>query len=164
MNISIIIMVVILTLMSLFISRGFQRSGSIRHSKIGLSMAATIAPGTTPRIVLNPLPKLYIYDHCPFCVRVRLALGIKNVKHELVFMANDDVSTPTALVGKKIAPIFEVQQKTIVMPESLDIIKRIDYDPDFGQIRVFRPMSDRADLKDWQKKYTDMTRLLQRPR
>jgi glutaredoxin 2 len=37
---------------------------------------------------------------------VRLALGVKNVKHLLHFLANDDAHTPTELVGKKIAPIF----------------------------------------------------------
>lgn len=59
-----------------------------------------------PRIVRDELPVVYVYDHCPFCVRVRLALGIKNVKHNIHFMANDDIPTPTKLVGKKIAPIF----------------------------------------------------------
>ena len=57
-------------------------------------------------IIRQELPTLYVYDHCPFCVRVRLALGVKNVKHLLHFLANDDVATPTGLVGKKIAPIF----------------------------------------------------------
>lgn len=55
---------------------------------------------------MDDLPTVYLYDHCPFCVRVRLALGIKNIKHKLYFMANDDVQTPVSLVGKKIAPIF----------------------------------------------------------
>jgi hypothetical protein len=59
-----------------------------------------------PRIVRDELPIVYVYDHCPFCVRVRLALGIKNIKHTVHFLANDDVKTPTKLVGKKIAPIF----------------------------------------------------------
>ena len=58
------------------------------------------------RIIMEKLPTVYVYDHCPFCVRVRVALGLKNVKHIVNFMANDDVPTPTALVGKKIAPIF----------------------------------------------------------
>ena len=48
------------------------------------------------------LPKLYVYDHCPFCVRVRLALGLVGLKHQLVFMGNDDIKTPTKLVGKKV--------------------------------------------------------------
>jgi len=59
-----------------------------------------------PRVIRDELPTVYIYDHCPFCVRVRVALGIKNIKHNLYFMANDDIPTPTKLVGKKIAPIF----------------------------------------------------------
>ena len=57
------------------------------------------------------IPSLYNYDHCPFCVRVRLALGFKNIKHNLVFMANDDVHTPTSMVGKKIAPIMVSGQR-----------------------------------------------------
>jgi glutaredoxin 2 len=64
---------------------------------------------------MDDLPILYVYDHCPFCVRVRLALGIKNVKHTVHFLANDDVPTPTKLVGKKVAPIFVSTKK---MPSS----------------------------------------------
>jgi len=33
-------------------------------------------------------------------------MGVKNVKHLIHFLANDDIASPTALVGKKIAPIF----------------------------------------------------------
>ena len=57
-------------------------------------------------MVREQLPIVYVYDHCPFCVRVRLAMGVKNVKHLIHFLANDDIDTPTSLVGKKIAPIF----------------------------------------------------------
>lgn len=77
-------------------------------TSLSLSSASTDAAKFTkgPRIVRDELPIVYVYDHCPFCVRVRLALGIKNVKHNVYFMANDDIPTPTKLVGKKIAPIF----------------------------------------------------------
>ena len=57
-------------------------------------------------VVRADLPIVYVYDHCPFCVRVRLAMGVNNVKHLIHFLANDDIATPTSLVGKKIAPIF----------------------------------------------------------
>lgn len=80
-----------------------------RRSMTSLELSTAVSPDsyTKPeRVVMDDLPTVYVYDHCPFCVRVRLALGIKNVKHKLNFMANDDVSTPTSLVGKKIAPIF----------------------------------------------------------
>ncbi len=81
---------------------------AMQYSKVALS-ATTIEASPFvqgPRIVREELPVVYAYDHCPFCVRVRLALGIKNVKHNVVFLQNDDIPTPTKLIGKKIAPIF----------------------------------------------------------
>lgn len=80
-----------------------QRSLTSLQLSTAVSPDAYVKPG---RIVMDDLPTLYVYDHCPFCVRVRLAFGIKNIKHQLYFMANDDIPTPTSLVGKKIAPIF----------------------------------------------------------
>ena len=46
--------------------------------------------------------KLYVYDHCPFCVRARMIFGLKNLPVELVVLANDDEATPIGLVGKKV--------------------------------------------------------------
>lgn len=46
--------------------------------------------------------KLYVYDHCPFCVRARMIFGLKNLPVELVVLANDDEATPIALVGKRL--------------------------------------------------------------
>jgi hypothetical protein len=84
------------------------------HAPTATSTATTLYASTTeaspfvqgPRIIREELPIVYVYDHCPFCVRVRLALGIKNVKHNVYFLQNDDITTPTKLIGKKIAPIF----------------------------------------------------------
>jgi len=119
-----------------------------------------------PRVVLDQLPKVYVYDHCPFCVRVRLALGLKNVKHEVIFLANDDIKTPTDLVGKKVAPIFGLPQDNLVMPESMDIISLVDKDPRFGTPGYFKDFSDRTDLKAWQKqlKKSGISGHMQRPR
>jgi len=117
-----------------------------------------------PRIVRDQLPIIHVYDHCPFCVRVRLALGLKNVKHLVNFMANDDVSFPTSLVGKKIAPIFEIPEDKFVMMESLDIIAKIDSDERFGPTGQIRPATGRKDIKAWQKSVQTLLRTLQRPR
>lgn len=87
---------------------------------------------------------------------------MKNVKHKVVFLANDDVATPTALVGKKVVPIWD--DAGTVMGESLDIIAKIDADPRFGPVGMFKPASDRKDIKDWQKSVADNNRVLQRPR
>ena len=48
-------------------------------------------------------------------------------------MANDDIATPTALVGKKVAPIFQMVTDNMSMGESLDIIAKVDSDPRFGE-------------------------------
>jgi len=117
-----------------------------------------------PRVIASPLPRLYVYDHCPFCVRVRLAFGLKNIKHDIFFLANDDVVTPTGLVGKKIAPILELRDKNFAMPESLDIIAKIDGDIAYGPVNLFKPMSGRLDIKNWQSAIADTNRSLQRPR
>jgi glutaredoxin 2 len=95
-------------------------------------------------------------------VRVRLAFGLKNLKHNVNFLANDDVATPTALVGKKISPIF--QDGALVMGESLDIIKLVDADPKYGPVGMFKPGSGRKDIKAWEKKHQSLMREVQRPR
>lgn len=119
------------------------------------------------RVVLKPLPRVYVYGHCPFCVRVRVAFGLKNIKHECYFMANDDVDTPTALVGKKIAPIYErrvTDGEDTVMGESMDIVKLVDADETFGPTNFFKPMSTRTDIQAWQKKVKPTSGMLTRPR
>ena len=89
-------------------------------------------------------------------MRVRVAAGVLGIKHNLVFMANDDIPTPTALIGKKIAPIWVDEDGP--MMESLDIIEKIDTG------KVLKPASGRTDLKAWQKSVQTLLRKLQRPR
>jgi len=69
--------------------------------------------------------KLYIYDHCPFCVKARMIFGLKNLPVELIVMLNDDEDTPKKLVGQKMAPILQKDDGS-AMPESLDIVRFID--------------------------------------
>ncbi len=69
--------------------------------------------------------KLYIYDHCPFCVKARMIFGLKNLPVELIVMLNDDEATPKKLVGQKMAPILQKDDGS-AMPESLDIVHLID--------------------------------------
>ena len=73
-------------------------------------------------------------------MRVRHALGLKNIKYNLVWLLNDDISTPTALIGKKMVPIFQPEGPAgPSMGESLDIIKLIDSDEKFGNPGLFKP-------------------------
>jgi glutaredoxin 2 len=43
-------------------------------------------------------------------------VGLKNIKHEVVFMANDEGIT-TKLVGKKVAPVLQMVADDVIMPE-----------------------------------------------
>jgi len=69
--------------------------------------------------------KLYIYEHCPFCVKARMIFGLKNVPVELVVMRNDDEETPKKLIGQKMAPILQKQDGS-AMPESMEIVHYVD--------------------------------------
>lgn len=69
--------------------------------------------------------KLYIYDHCPFCTRARMAFALKNVPVTLSIMMEGDAETPVRLVGKKVVPILEKEDGSH-MTESLDIVRYVD--------------------------------------
>lgn len=69
--------------------------------------------------------KLYIYDHCPFCVKARMIFGLKNIPVELNVLMNDDVDTPTRMIGQKMAPILQ-KDDSRYMPESMDIVHYVD--------------------------------------
>ncbi len=91
--------------------------------------------------------KLYVYDHCPFCVRARMIFGLKNLAFEKITLLNDDEATPVGLVGKKVVPIL-IKENGEAMPESLDIVKYVD--ETYGE----KQLSDnvRSEINDWIKK------------
>lgn len=68
---------------------------------------------------------LYVYDHCPFCVRARMIFGLKNLDFDLKFLSNEDEETPIKMIGQKMVPILEKEDGSF-MPESMDIVKYID--------------------------------------
>uniref|UniRef100_A0A7S0C2L2 GST N-terminal domain-containing protein n=1 Tax=Proboscia inermis TaxID=420281 RepID=A0A7S0C2L2_9STRA len=147
-------------------SNAFSPAKSFVTKNTQLFMSSTEAApfNQGPKIIRDDLPILYVYDHCPFCVRVRLALGVKNIKHICHFLANDDIPTPTKLIGKKIAPIFAIPEDDFIMGESLDIIEKVDSDERFGSTGQILPASGRKDFKEWQKSVQTLLRKLQRPR
>ncbi len=72
---------------------------------------------------MNPQmkPRLYYYEHCPFCVRVLTLAGLANIDLQKEILLNDDEKTPIAMTGVKSLPILEYAPKQY-MGESLDII------------------------------------------
>ncbi|MDR0806754.1 MAG: glutaredoxin 2 [Enterobacteriaceae bacterium] len=69
--------------------------------------------------------KLYVYDHCPFCVKARMIFGIKNIPFELHILLNDDEETPIKMIGQKMTPILQKDDGSY-MPESMDIVHYVD--------------------------------------
>jgi glutaredoxin 2 len=69
--------------------------------------------------------KLFIYDHCPFCVKARMIFGLKNLPVRLVTLLNDDEATPVSMIGKKMAPILQKEDGSY-LPESMDIVHYVD--------------------------------------
>jgi glutaredoxin 2 len=67
---------------------------------------------------------LYHYVHCPFCVRVRMALNYLNISYQSQVLNYDDEETPIKLTGKKMLPALSYNGTT--MNESLDIIAFLD--------------------------------------
>ncbi|TNH03781.1 glutaredoxin 2 [Testudinibacter sp. TR-2022] len=69
--------------------------------------------------------KLFIYQHCPFCVKAAMIFGLKNIAVEKVVLLEDDIATPTQMVGRKVVPILQKADGSF-MPESMDIVRYID--------------------------------------
>lgn len=69
--------------------------------------------------------KLYIYDHCPFCCRARMAAGLKGIPVDLEIIMEGDTETPIRLMGKRGVPILQKGDGTH-MAESIDIVDYLD--------------------------------------
>ena len=68
--------------------------------------------------------KLFVYDHCPFCVKARAIFGLKDMPFNLAILLNDDEATPVSMIGKKMAPILKHEGSFIA--ESMDIVAHVD--------------------------------------
>ncbi|WP_417334749.1 glutaredoxin 2 [Halobacteriovorax marinus] len=71
--------------------------------------------------------KLYHYVHCPFCIRVRMVLGLLNKPFDSIVLPYNDESTPVNLTGVKMLPIMDFGDEGH-FNESLDIIAKLDSD------------------------------------
>jgi len=76
---------------------------------------------------------LYYYAHCPFCIRVRLALGFLQIPHKTQLLHYADEVTPVNFIEKKMTPILKKIDGSY-MGESLDIIRYLDSKSILGTI------------------------------
>ena len=107
--------------------------------------------------------KLYHYDHCPYCVRVRMIIGWKGLGIPDEVLPNSDEQRPKELIGSKMVPILQKDDGSC-MKESLDIIDYIDQN--FGKpLLTDRPQDyDDSTLAHWLGKSSQSIRYLVHPR
>lgn len=69
--------------------------------------------------------KLFVFEHCPFCIKAMMLANLKNMPVEFVYLQNHDVDARIDKVGANMVPILEKEDGTY-MAESLDIVKYLD--------------------------------------
>ncbi|KHT61484.1 glutaredoxin [Photobacterium gaetbulicola] len=69
--------------------------------------------------------KLFVFDHCPFCIKAMMVAGLKKADIELVYLQNHDVDARIDKVGANLVPILQKEDGSY-MAESLDIAAYID--------------------------------------
>eukprot|EP01098_Paradermamoeba_levis_P015651 TRINITY_DN805_c0_g1_i1.p1 TRINITY_DN805_c0_g1~~TRINITY_DN805_c0_g1_i1.p1 ORF type:complete len:233 (+),score=72.90 TRINITY_DN805_c0_g1_i1:97-795(+) len=108
--------------------------------------------------------KLWVYEHCPFCIRVRLVSGVKKLPITVEYFLNDNEEDPIRMVGAKQVPILEYQVDGVTkfMPESLDIAKFLD--ANWGDAKNSFAPAENEDLKKWIDETSDVRARLCLPR
>ncbi|PSW13885.1 glutaredoxin 2 [Photobacterium sanctipauli] len=107
--------------------------------------------------------KLFVFDHCPFCIKAMMVAGLKQADIELVYLQNHDVDARIDKVGANLVPILQKEDGSY-MAESLDIaayIDAIDGNPTLAAgtnddniaawSEVARPFSSRLLFPRWMK-------------
>jgi glutaredoxin 2 len=69
--------------------------------------------------------KLYLFEHCSLCFRVRMAAALKGLRLSEVPVLDDDTEAMTRLVGKRVIPIL-IKNDGRPMLESMDMVGYID--------------------------------------
>ncbi|MGY0216105.1 glutaredoxin 2 [Endozoicomonadaceae bacterium StTr2] len=75
--------------------------------------------------------KLYVFDSCPYCVRVRMMLGLKGIPCEQVFFpAGQMPQSIRSRIQKQVVPVLELPAgagaHSLILQESMDIIRFLD--------------------------------------
>ncbi len=102
--------------------------------------------------------KLYMFEHCTLCFRVRMAAALKGLHLQETIVLDDDTETMTALVGKRVIPIL-VKDDGTAMLESMDMVRHIDSQ---GEPLFIGP--ERAEITTWAEEVIQRTAPLTMPR
>jgi glutaredoxin 2 len=87
--------------------------------------------------------KLFVYEHCPYCIRPRVVLGYKNIGCDIEYLLDNDIDGHTEKIGAKQVPILQKEDKSY-MTESLDIV---DYLDNLNANPIFTKTNGRNDIE-----------------
>jgi glutaredoxin 2 len=102
--------------------------------------------------------RLYLFEHCSLCFRVRMAAALKRMHLQETVVLEDDSETMTSLVGKRAVPIL-VTDDGQPMLESMDMVRYID--------RLGDPVltgAERPEIAAWAERVPPKAALLTWPR
>src|SRR5690348_12578808 len=71
------------------------------------------------------LMRLYMFEHCSLCFRVRMTAALKRLHLQETVVLDDDTGTMIGLVGKRQIPIL-VKDDGQPMLESMDMVRYVD--------------------------------------
>jgi glutaredoxin 2 len=102
--------------------------------------------------------RLYLFEHCSICFRVRMAAALKRLHLQETIVLEDDSKTMIDLVGKRVVPIL-VKDDGQPMLESMDMVAHID---SLGAPVLTGP--ERSEIAAWASAAADKTAPLTWPR
>jgi glutaredoxin 2 len=102
--------------------------------------------------------KLYMFEHCSLCFRVRMIAALKQRHLQEVAVLDDDTGTLVELAGKRVIPIL-VKDDGQPMLESMDMVRHIEA---LGDPVLTGP--ERAEVAKWADEIVSKTAPLTMPR
>jgi glutaredoxin 2 len=102
--------------------------------------------------------RLYMFEHCSLCFRVRMAAALKRLHLQEIVVLEDDTETMVNLVGKRVVPIL-VKDDGQPMLESIDMVAYID---GLGAPMLIGPQ--RTEIAAWASSAANKTAPLTWPR
>jgi len=89
--------------------------------------------------------KLFVFEHCPYCIKAMMIANYKKLDVEFVYIQNHDVDARIEKVGANMVPILQKTDGTY-MAESLDIVKYLDK---FNGNPVITPAVQQDNINEW---------------
>ncbi len=102
--------------------------------------------------------KLYMFEHCSLCFRVRMTAALKRKHLQEIVVLDDDTDTMVALVGKRQVPIL-VKDDGQPMLESMDMVRYVN--------QLGEPVltgAERPEIAAWEDQITPKAARLTQPR